>query len=230
MLFIAGAGSSAAVWPEPLLKLPRQTPCLLDLPGHGDARPPGRRSITDYANQAAAVVRSVAPTRVVLVGHSLGAAVALTTARLLAGRIDGLILLGAAARLPVSATLFELLSSDFPAAAHFVGRYGVSRDADPSLADRCAAELLRTGQMVTTGDFLACDQFDGHPWLAEIALPALVISGENDRLVRPSAAVALAEALPSGEFLSIGDAGHFVMWEQPQNVAAAMAAFLEQLS
>lgn len=171
-------------------------------------------------------MRSVAAERVVLVGHSMGAAIALATTRLLPEEIHRLILIGSAARFPVSPTLFDLLSTDFPSAARFVGRYGVSRDADPALAEQCSSLLLETGAQVTTGDFLACDQFDARSWLADIRVPTCVISGEADRLVRPTDAAALAAALPAGTFVAIPDAGHFVMLEQPVAVADAIGAFL----
>ncbi len=230
LLFIAGAGSSTAVWPEALWRLPHQTPRLLDLPGHGDAKPPGRRSIAHYANDVVAVIRSVAPNRVVLVGHSMGAVVALAAASLLPGAVDGLIMIGASSRLRVSPALFDLLTTDFPAAAGFISRYGFSRDADPALTESCVQQLLETGPLTTTGDFLACHHFDGRSLLADITVPVCVISGDADRLVRPADAAALAVALPNGAFVTVPGAGHFVMQEQPEAVAQIISTYLQRLT
>ncbi len=160
----------------------------------------------------------------------MGAAIALAAARMLPDAVHGLVLIGAAAQLPVSPALFDLLTTDFPAAATFIGRYGFSRDADPALAERCTQHLLETGPLVTTGDFLACHHFDGRPLLADIAPPVCVISGDADRLVPPAKAAALATALPDGAFVTVPGAGHFVMQEQPEAVAEIMSTYLRRLA
>ena len=62
--------------------------------------------------------------------------------------------------------------------------------------------------------------------LYRISNPALVVWGAADRLLPAAYADAWAAALPHAERVTIGDAGHMVPYEQPADVAAALATFL----
>jgi pimeloyl-ACP methyl ester carboxylesterase len=80
-----------------------------DLPGHGDAAGRGTRLGTDEERFVESLILSTTKGRILLVGHSLGATIALHTATLpsIAERISGLVLLAPyeSLRTPISARL-----------------------------------------------------------------------------------------------------------------------------
>jgi proline iminopeptidase len=63
--------------------------------------------------------------------------------------------------------------------------------------------------------------------LAELKIPTLVITGEEDFICGPVCAEETAAAIPHAEKVTIGDAGHMVFMEQPQAFHDAVATFLE---
>ncbi len=101
--------------------------------------------------------------------------------------------------------------------------------ADPRSVEKSAELLALVPPAVTAGDFRACDAFDVLDRLGEIALPALVIVGERDRLTPPRYAERLAEAIPGASLVVVPRAGHLPMVERPRPVAEAVAAFLAHL-
>jgi pimeloyl-[acyl-carrier protein] methyl ester esterase len=62
--------------------------------------------------------------------------------------------------------------------------------------------------------------------LPRIALPALVVAGEHDRLTPPGAGQALASALPAARFRLIERSGHAPFLSHPADVLGEVAGFL----
>ncbi len=78
-------------------------------------------------------------------------------------------------------------------------------------------DLLRSAM---SGDYL----LDG--LLPGLTVPALVVGAEHDRIVPPPTVRAMAAAIPDATHVQIRDASHMVIWEKPDEVAAAADAFL----
>jgi pimeloyl-[acyl-carrier protein] methyl ester esterase len=64
--------------------------------------------------------------------------------------------------------------------------------------------------------------------LGEIAVPALVISGGNDRLTPPEAGRRLAEALPRGRFALVAGAAHAPFLSRPAEFLDHLGGFLNE--
>jgi pimeloyl-ACP methyl ester carboxylesterase len=62
--------------------------------------------------------------------------------------------------------------------------------------------------------------------LSGVRAPALVVWGEDDRIVPVSAGHAYARALPGARFATVPAAGHFVDMEQPAALARLVLDFL----
>lgn len=229
LLLLHGAGSAATVWPEALLDLVAPATAL-DLPGHGEAPPPGRRTIAHYANVVIDHIEAAGLSDVVIVGHSMGGAIALEAAHRRHPALRGVVLLGSSGRLRVSPMLFDLLGTDFGAATALIGELGFAPEAEPELREMVREELLRCGPAVTVGDFLACSRFDLTAQLPMIPLPALIISGTADQLVPQRFCAATAAAMPNATFHAIEGAGHYLMLEAPGAVGRRIDAFRRELA
>ena len=229
LLLLHGAAGSHLVWPGALRRLANTRVLALDLPGHGRSAPPGRRTIAHYAAAVGDFIAALGLSEVVLAGHSMGGAIALTVALERPAALRGLVLLSVGPRLRVNDTLLGGGLADFAAAANFIVEYGFVAAPD-ELRRKTLQAILDTGATTTFGDFLACSRFDARAQLAGIHLPALVIGGSEDRLVPSRQADALAEGLPHARRARIDGAGHFVMLERPDEVAALVAGFLAGLA
>ncbi len=62
------------------------------------------------------------------------------------------------------------------------------------------------------------------PWLHRIAVPTLVVWGEQDRIVSKAYCEAWAKALPNAKLETIAKAGHYPHWEQGGEFAEKVAA------
>lgn len=62
--------------------------------------------------------------------------------------------------------------------------------------------------------------------LHRIDAPTLVLAGAEDKMISPAYAKAFAAEIPSAQFATIADAGHFPMIEQPDVCAEKMLSFL----
>ena len=66
--------------------------------------------------------------------------------------------------------------------------------------------------------------------LARVGIPALVIWGENDRIVDPDYGRAYAQSLPHARFELIPEAGHFPQMEQPERLLTLVRGFVESVT
>lgn len=228
LLLIHGAGGSRAVWPQAVTCHPHARVISLDLPGHGRSAPPGRRSTNHYASVIEAVVNALDLRDLVIVGHSMGSAIALSATHRGVVTVRGLILMGAGARLPVGDLLLGGLIADIERAAEFIVDQGFA-SAPAEVRNAVRQEILTTGASTTFGDFLACSRFDLRTQLSTIGVPTLVIAGELDRLTPLRFSQSLVSGLPRARLSILEGAGHFTMLDQPDSVAALTTGFLDGL-
>jgi pimeloyl-ACP methyl ester carboxylesterase len=109
VLCIHGAGGAAAIWSMALAHLARRGHALaIDLPGHGASSPEGAAldgssglSLARYRDAVGELAGALCIGPSVLVGHSLGALVAIEAALAWPDKVRALVLCGAGPRLPV---------------------------------------------------------------------------------------------------------------------------------
>ena len=65
-------------------------------------------------------------------------------------------------------------------------------------------------------------------WLHRIAVPALLIWGESDRVVTPRYGRAFADLIPNAGFIEIANAGHHPELEQPDAFVATVSRFMAE--
>jgi pimeloyl-ACP methyl ester carboxylesterase len=232
VVLIHGAGGNHLVWPFNIRRLPGYRVLALDLPGHGKSPAPGLQSITGYAQAVLEwlLAANLGPT--VLVGHSMGAAIALQIALDNPQVATGLALLGCSIRLKVNPALITAASqaATFPDAVQTVTRWSYSPQAPAALTSLAAQRMAEIPPEVLHADFLACDAFDASGRLAEIRCPTYVICGEQDRMTPLSQVQELARQIQGSRMDVVPQAGHMVMIEQPGTVAELLARFLTEIA
>ena len=229
VVLIHGAGGTHLYWPAELRRLPGYRVFALDLPGHGKSAGRGLQSIAAYAQAVKDWLLAVGLHSAVFAGHSMGSAIALTLALEHAGHVNGLILLGAGARLKVSPELLENAASHttYQNAVNMVIDWSFGSGAPPRLKELAGQRMAETRSSVLYGDFFACDAFDETERIEQIRQPVLVICGNEDRMTPLRQSQYLAEHIPGAVLKTIPDAGHMVMLEKPQPVADILLGFLE---
>ncbi len=231
VILIHGAGGTHLDWPPQIRRLDGQPLFALDLPGHGKSEGVGRQQIGEYAADILRFMDALKLTAAVLVGHSMGAAIALTLAIEEPGRLLGLALLGASYQLRVSPSILDAASrtSSSRAAVHMVTEAAYSPRMDARFKELAELRMAQTRQPVFYGDFLACDSFNVLERLGRISTHTLVIGAIHDILTPLWCSATLAEHIPGARLQEIPFAGHMVMLEQPERVAFALSAFFDSL-
>lgn len=220
------AGSSGDEWVQQRLAFAGahdvRTP---DLPGHGHSEAAPLERIADMAVWLA---RAFGPmTDAVLIGHSMGASVALASA--VEDPPRALVLVGATRRPRVTADFLEKVARDSNVAVERLATGGFASGTRAALVDRASAFLAKTEPAVLARDFRASAGFDATPLLAKVALPTLVIVGDEDRLTTVSEAEDLATGIAGADLAIIPHAGHMVMLERPREFNDVLASFLARI-
>jgi pimeloyl-ACP methyl ester carboxylesterase len=229
VVLIHGAGGTHLYWPPELRRLAGYRVFALDLPGHGKSAGRGLQSITAYALAVKDWMLALGLHSAVFAGHSMGSAIALTLSLEQADHVNGLILLGAGARLKVAPELLDNAASQttYQNAVNMVIDWSFGSGAPPRLKELAAQRMAETRSSVLYGDFVACNNFDETERIEQIRQPALVVCGSEDRMTPLRQSQFLMEHIPGAKLKTILGAGHMVMLEKPQAVADTMLGFLE---
>lgn len=230
MVLIHGAGGMSLSWPAPIRRLEHTTVIAPDLPNHGKSAPRRLGGLEEFAAALLEWFDGMRLDPVDLCGHSMGGAIGLLLALQEPQRVRRLIVIGSAARLPVSPTLLELAADPrtFAQAVEWLIRHAFGPNAPQRTRELTAQRLLETPPQTLYSDLLACDRFDLSAEVARIRHPTLVIGGGCDRLVTPAATRWLATHLPCARLEVLPQAGHLVMLERPQEVARQISRFLRR--
>ncbi|MBV8201147.1 MAG: alpha/beta hydrolase [Acidobacteria bacterium] len=230
-LFVHGLAGNGGQWALQLDHLRRRRRALaLDLRGHGDSDPAedGAYDVAALAADVAAVVDHFALRRFVLVGHSLGAAVAIAYAAAHPRRVAGLLLVdpnGDQSRIPrqqIEPFLQALRSEPLAELESYFRQLAVGGDRD---AARWVLEDLRlTDEDAVAAAVAGAIEFAPLPALARFPGPTLaVISGANDL------PYSLHRLLPELPVQLVRGTGHWLMMDRPETFNGILDTFLERV-
>jgi pimeloyl-ACP methyl ester carboxylesterase len=236
IVFLHGAGVDHSVWALLARLFAHRGRAVLapDLPGHGRSAGAPLASIGAMADWTAELIAAAGTDKAALVGHSMGALVALETAARHPTRVTAVALIGPAAAMPVSADLLAAARAGDHAAIDMMCiwghgfRAGLGGSLAPGLWMLGGAERLieRARPGVLFADLSACNGYrDGLASAARVAAPALLVLGERDLMTPVKAGKALAAALPNARVVTLKGAGHMLTSERPDEVLAALWGF-----
>jgi pimeloyl-ACP methyl ester carboxylesterase len=231
LLFVHGAGGNASIWDEQASFFQGKARIFrVELPGHGGSSGRGEEGIPDYAQWVRGFLEiGPYPGPFVVIGHSMGGAVALQLALEPPPSLGGIVLIGTGAKLGVMPAIFQLLETDPEGFFRTIDLVAYGPDAPADLKKR-GTDAVRTCPIpVITKDFRACSRFDVRARLHEIRLPTLILCGEEDKLTPVRYSTFLAEHIPGSRLVLIPEAGHMVMMERPEPVNGAILEFLSSL-
>jgi pimeloyl-ACP methyl ester carboxylesterase len=229
VVFVHGAGGSHQNWLYQVRDLPQSSTRAVDLPGHGRSEGAGRDSITAYGDWLVAFLDAAGLERVVLVGHSMGGAIALDVALRYPSRLSGLGLVATGARLRVTPVILDGIRQDKDAAVDLICQWAFGPEAPAEMVRLGRRQMGETSADVLYGDLVACDAFDVSSRLAEILSPTLVLCGTRDQMTPSKYAIYLRDHIAGADLHLIEGAGHMVMVERPHAVGQALSTFLKKL-
>lgn len=206
--------------------------------GHGDAgKPASGYQTQDFVSDLVQFIERMGLEHCVLVGGSSGGLVARTLAIDFPERVAGLVLAGspfrprenAAIRAAFDSTISTLVD---PVSEDFVREFQLGTVAQPvpsQFLRTIVEEALRVPARVWREALqgLLADHSDLE--LARIQCPSLVLWGDADALLDRTDQEQLARAIPGARLKVYAGAGHALYWEEPERVAADLAAFVGQI-
>jgi pimeloyl-ACP methyl ester carboxylesterase len=232
LILIHGAGSSHLCWAPEIRCLKGFRVLAVDLPGHGRSAGIALQSIAAYTKSLEAFLESCGFYRVVLIGHSMGGAIALQAALNNPARICAIGVCGTSAHFEIPQDLL----SDFqnPASTRrtleTLQNLLFTADANPKIVERSISLLKQTRRGVLHGDLLACSMFDLRSSLSGINIPAWIVSGSQDQLAPLASARFLASHLPQAELQVIPGTGHMAMLEAPADFQKGLLRLLKKVA
>ncbi|HEU5000951.1 MAG TPA: alpha/beta hydrolase [Lapillicoccus sp.] len=231
LVLVHGSRLSATQWAPQITRLAAVEGIEVvvpDLPGHGARAAEPFTLDRAVGAVAAAVEGEPVADRVILAGHSLGGYVAATYAATYPRRLDGLVLLGAAA-VPRGAG-----AAAYRAVALLTERAGPDRMT--RVNDRVLGRLYPrdlVDPVVAGGYWFGPTRAAwrdvmarcGPHQLREVTCPVLIAGGRYDQLMLD--ANRYARAAPHARVVRIPGAGHFAGFDRPDEVTALLLEFAE---
>jgi pimeloyl-ACP methyl ester carboxylesterase len=243
VVFLHGLGASMYAWRKNLAPVAAAGYRVIAFDNRGfgfSDKPATGYDNASYARLTVALLDSLHLPDAVLIGHSMGGAIAAEVAIAHPERVRGLVLIGSAGLGAREPPLFRVGRWPLvgPLLLAFRGRGLTQRLLKATYADPgkvSAADVDQYYAPVAEPEYgrslravLREFRFDGLAGrLDHITAPTLVLWGEADRLVPITLGRALAAGIPRAAFLSVPSAGHAVQEEAPDEVNRLLLRFLK---
>lgn len=243
LVLIHGASQDTLSWHDNIAHFAqRYTVWALDLPGHGksaliDSRP--TRETSEFAGLIARFMAAMEITGAILVGHSMGAAISITTSLHAPDRVKGVVAVcgGAAFRGPVGVSYqpdmlrnTEIATTDWlETMFHSV----LGRTTPEARRKEMAFDATRCSPYVAFADLITYTSFSMNEVMHRIRTPIHYLMGEDDWSTTPAMAKATSEQLEAigvpTSFTELKGIGHIPHWEQPDAFNAALDEVLARI-
>jgi len=230
LVFIHGSGGNSGAWSYQYSKLHKMfNIAAINLPGHGESGGQGEQDIPAYVLRLKEILGVLELDRPILIGHSLGAAIALCFAAEYPQDVSGIVAVGGGLTMPVNPDILEGLRLRPQVVMDLICKFSLAKENRPELFDALRASLGQVSVDVLSGDMLACSKFDLTGKIKNIIAPALVICGTEDKMTPPASSEQIAAGIAGAKLVLIEGAGHMVMMEKPAAFNEAIQDFAAAL-
>jgi len=249
LLLIHGTSSSLRTWDGVTAQLKNQYRIIrFDLPGFGLTGPnPNHDYSTRYYNEVIdSLLKALQISRVLIVGNSLGGAIATQYAIYQPGKVRGLVLVDAAglppakkttgaigfklAQMPVINQLLTIITPRVLVKKSLQDAYGDTGKVTDSLTAlyfdmltregnrKALVDRMRQGWQVTDGNFLT-----------KVEAPSLIVWGSKDRLIPVENAALFKQKIKNSQVHIWDNLGHVPMEEDPIEFSDILKKWVMQL-
>jgi len=233
VIFLHGAGFDRTAWRLQTRWFAHHGRSVLavDFPAHGWSAGDPLPGIAAMADWTAALIDAAGLESAALVGHSMGAMVALETAARFPDKVRALALCGVAAEMPVHPEMLQSAAANTPKVRELMAFWGIGNAlhmggmVTPGLWLRreALAVLSRNRPGVIHADLAACNAYqDALRRAAEVKCPTVLVLGDGDLMTPPAKARPLAAAIAGARTVLIAGCGHFMMVERPDETLGAL--------
>jgi len=236
VLLVHGWCANADYWHTQIDALKsRYTVVALDLAGHGaSGTNRSEWTIANYAADVAAVARQIPNAHLVLVGHSMGADVALAAVPRVGARVIGVIAVDALRSVgmpPLSAG--EIEAKVAPFRADFIGTTRAlvtdqlfEKGADPLLVQKVAYDMSLRSPAVAVPTLEKLLAFDLATVLPSVHVPVYAINSD----LAPTDAERIRKSLADFTLDVLPHTGHFLMLEAPERFDTLLMKDIDALA
>ena len=225
VILVHGWACDGNYWNAQLAPLKaKYTVVTVDLAGHGAS---GRNrtdwSMGSFGEDVAAVARQIQNARIVLVGHSMGAPVALEATPRIGDRVVGIIALDSLKTIgqpPVSEAQIQArlkpFRDDFIAHTRdFVTSSFFTPDANAAFVQKVAYDMSLEPADIAVAAMESLSRMDYAKVLPDIHVPVVAINSDRGP---PVDAARVGKSLPGFRAITVEHTGHFLMMEAPDRV------------
>ena len=207
----------------------------LDLPGFGAARDEAGYGIDAMADAVTAAIAAAAPGPFRIIGHSMGAKVALALARRAEDGdarlkdLSGLVLISGSPPSPEPIPedrrrhMLSWIDADEDTRASEARKFvraNVASNLSPEAEDRAVEDVLRASPAAWRAWLESGANEDHCRRIGVLRMPALVLAGAEDADLGPDAQAALTlPHLPNGRLVTVEGVAHLLPMEKPDELA-----------
>jgi pimeloyl-ACP methyl ester carboxylesterase len=235
VVFLHGAGFDRTAWRLQTRWFAHHGRSVLavDFPAHGRSEGPALDSIAAMADWTARLIETAGLKQAALVGHSMGALVALDCAARHPDKVRALALCGVAVDMPVHPEMLESAKANTLKVQELMTFWGIGNAlhkggmVSPGLWLRRESLAVLAGNRpdVIHSDLAACNAYKDAPQrAAAVTCPTVLVLGDGDLMTPAGKGKALAAALPGAKTVVVANSGHFMMVERPDETLEALKA------
>lgn len=221
----------------PLAEAFRDYNCVVfDLTAHGQSDGEEPEEIAVFAEDVEYSIRQLQQQKkisekMILLGFSMGGAITCEIAIRNNIKLTGMVLLSSAGNLkdytPLVESLKEMPVEQFKTEDILAALFGTDTPASEKERLTQAMTATKAADAVGYGDLMASHRYDRLDACKDIAIPAMLIHGNDDKIVLPTAAIETWKTIKNSELLMLPYKGHAAIYEEPDFVRDKIISFVK---